>query len=731
MRGLVTITKVYDDGRREVVVDNEENTLTHGFGTALATILTKGRDANLDDFRIGYLQLGTSSYYPKQGWDEELDDGIRKNFYSLHSPLLTRDDYGKDTKLNVVRRKCTKLATNFVPDRDLSFQKEFRWLIDATEVLPPIWNSEGFEEEQTNLAGLTGTGNTRYYATGINFKFVLDEDSCPDKKIREMGLYIRNQEERPGEDEPSLVAYKSVDLDQPLVKQKGVTLEIQWVIEFFDSIRRSAGVSRCITWGATKKERLRNDHPSFNVIHIEAGDVYDLRLNCPNGTRTGGVLSFEVFGESNDIDEYDERFFYGKRGTHWAFVDSNGSDITSQYVGLGDDTGFITFDPGDTYKTLTFSAIDNEYFHFPCTIRFRMLNYTGDKSVPDEDLDNISNEFIVKIRPKKDPFRIKFAGAGSLDLSCGHTDPTAKTGTNLFAYIRLVHDGPYTLSSEGDVSRAYEVGSPETSPTDTNYVRYHKIPIPEGKQDGDTISIDLTTTATVNFEARIYNNPSNVPIYNLNDNSNDLRPYHQKFKDRGKLTYQDILDNSSVLAYRPFCEFYKKNVMGALVSLDGWPTSNINSGYDIFTNTPSQDIYSPGFICNGSTMGSLRRTTPDNNEWAQCFYNSPLLWCWPDTTNGTNFVKFHLTSSKMRIAQGASETNSLGDSNGAPDPLLRYKPEYETAVYSCYIKNLAYDASSWNTVITDKSKVVPVDVSSNNVFAMTIIRMWEIRLTQE
>ena len=71
MRGLVTVNKVYSDGSRETVIDRQENTLTHGFGVVLADILTKGGEADLDDFRIGYLQIGTSSLFENANGDED------------------------------------------------------------------------------------------------------------------------------------------------------------------------------------------------------------------------------------------------------------------------------------------------------------------------------------------------------------------------------------------------------------------------------------------------------------------------------------------------------------------------------------------------------------------------------------------------------------------------------------------------------------------------------------
>ena len=77
MKGLVTITKVYRDGTKEPVCVKDPNILTQGFALDMANLMTAGANTTTQNYKFGYFQLGTSSYYsapvePAQHWTDAL-----------------------------------------------------------------------------------------------------------------------------------------------------------------------------------------------------------------------------------------------------------------------------------------------------------------------------------------------------------------------------------------------------------------------------------------------------------------------------------------------------------------------------------------------------------------------------------------------------------------------------------------------------------------------------------
>jgi len=217
MRGEVTITKVYNDGSREVVCSEECNILTDGLGIAMVNLFTTNADlfqGSLEDFQLKYFQLGTDTYVDTslmtdeqfENWEDSLPEGVENNFYELSSPL-SYSEYGTDTTVHVDNKKIITVETPFLEPYALSY----------------------IYEEQP-VAYLERSSVTRFVDDAIHVKLNLDEGSAVGQDLKEFGLFIKNPRHFKSDDRPVLAAYKIVR--QPISKTDQFSIDVDWSISF-------------------------------------------------------------------------------------------------------------------------------------------------------------------------------------------------------------------------------------------------------------------------------------------------------------------------------------------------------------------------------------------------------------------------------------------------------------------------------------------------------------------
>jgi len=206
MKGLVTIQKVYSDGRKETVLKEGCNILTDGFGISVVNLFTSDGSEQGDDLRIAYFQLGTSGYSDDPDWTDLLPSSTANNFYSLSAPISSIDGYGLDTTLKAVEREIITVEEAFIEASALTYQYENQVLCE-------------FEADSVSDI------NERY----INCKFTIDEKGAVGKSLKELGLFVKNPEHHQDRDRPALAAYKL--LAEPLEKTDAFSLDVEWIID--------------------------------------------------------------------------------------------------------------------------------------------------------------------------------------------------------------------------------------------------------------------------------------------------------------------------------------------------------------------------------------------------------------------------------------------------------------------------------------------------------------------
>jgi len=191
-RGHLTIQKVYKNKTRDTIfVDH--NIVVDGMGYGLSRLFSNDGSSSLEDFKINYFQIGTSSV-PNFG-----DPG----FYSLSAPISS---YGNHSNIETDTHNQITAATEFVDSPVLS---------ETANVV--------FGEINQEFA-------TIIQDSGIAFQIKLDENTANGKDISEIGLFMGNPNGT-GEESSILVAYRNFG---PYSKTSDFELVFNWIIEGID-----------------------------------------------------------------------------------------------------------------------------------------------------------------------------------------------------------------------------------------------------------------------------------------------------------------------------------------------------------------------------------------------------------------------------------------------------------------------------------------------------------------
>ena len=116
MKGHVKITKLFADGRKELVCE-DHNILTDGLGVGLVSLFSDSGSSTVEDHLIGYFQVGSGAFHP-----EDHASSKSKYFSTLQSPLSEKD-YGDNSEREVGTHDLYRLhSPNFVPSYQTSIE---------------------------------------------------------------------------------------------------------------------------------------------------------------------------------------------------------------------------------------------------------------------------------------------------------------------------------------------------------------------------------------------------------------------------------------------------------------------------------------------------------------------------------------------------------------------------------------------------------------------------------
>jgi arylsulfatase A-like enzyme len=247
MKGIVTVKKVFPDGREELV-SRDDNIITVGLAESFVNIFSNNIPANPADLLVGYFQVGSGAHSIPE------DPSLRTHIYSLAEPFLELD-YGLSST-------------------------------DTVDIHDQVYPVKGNFSETTNTQVFKGTFielgdefSSKVTADSVYYRLNLGLNTANGKSISEFGLFSRNPNSLTVE-RSSMIAYKS--LDSAIVKSELFELCIDWQLRFVDSTIETEGL---VTHSG--------DGTGFNVVLIMADDlgidtlgIYDgvnpYELSCPS-----------------------------------------------------------------------------------------------------------------------------------------------------------------------------------------------------------------------------------------------------------------------------------------------------------------------------------------------------------------------------------------------------------------------------------------------------------------
>ena len=110
MRGIVTIKKVFPNGKEELIA-RDDNVITVGLAESFVNVFSNNITGNTSNVLAGYFQVGDGNLLI-----DGIDGDTRKYVYSLANPFV-ESDYGASTTAEInVHNQVYGIKGNFVPD---------------------------------------------------------------------------------------------------------------------------------------------------------------------------------------------------------------------------------------------------------------------------------------------------------------------------------------------------------------------------------------------------------------------------------------------------------------------------------------------------------------------------------------------------------------------------------------------------------------------------------------
>ena len=648
MRGLVTINKVFDDGRQERVIQEECNVLTDGFSMSIVSCMA-GAPSNLaKNLQFKYFQVGTGAYYDYVDVDETntditqfaqaLPQSTHNNFYELSSALPTKEDYGTQGNLKVVEKQVLTVTNPFQPQEDLNYTTSSMFLVEL----------------ERNPA-------TKLNDRSINVKFNIDKDSINDKSIKEFGLFVENPEFKDIE-RPVLAAYKQLPI--AIDKTSEFSLSVEWAI-LLDNNPETIGVDfpihgyeikklgEVLTFYPSVKQGLPNKQYSQS---IDVGQTYDVIIESYTPTPKDGYLTYSLGGDAVS-------------GVHYNIAASSQSPIF--------------WPKGSTRKIITVSSIDSNLFRDQgMNLEITMSSFTGGKRIPDLATDYIPNKFYILFSDTQNT-------PPSFEMGT-----SATTGDSMYFLSALLNEECLSdvevylqVSSTNNLVRIEDVSGNYLASGNTKFV------IPRGDTSG---GVYVSGPAGDDVIVSAYNTVSAVSFtpYNVFAHSNDYRPEEQA---NISISIKDIQDNSGILIEGgnptdAIPEWYLQNVQsGGRVRWAAYPTTKTHSGWDLYVNNPTQDLF-----INTVFLDDIK--APDGVQNATLAYAPSAIYIWPGKqSTGANPTYGPVNSPpKIRRSYSVDVYDQIGRRVERPGQRFPFRSDMSSVVFSTYAYKLGENVSALN-----------------------------------
>ena len=629
MKGLVTINKVYKDGRRETVMDGECNSLTDGLSRTIAGVLGSDPTKIIGNYKFHYFQLGTSSYYDSTGWDEALPDSTSKTFYSLHSPFTSVDDYGAETNVRVVSLDTITAKENFKTLTNVDFTTS------------------------SNVLGvLTPESTANVNETTLLVKITLDENAAVGKTIREAGLFVKNIENNVIADRPILAAYKS--MTEPIVKTDEFSLEIEWVIALSIDFERMENKGKVISFRPSKSKIVQNGVSSQGVAkykkednfvkYLQSNETYNIEIESSTPVEESGYLTWSY------VDPLDDKTDTAISGVHYEVTDSTTSSI---------------FWPAGAQKaTIPFKCLDTSSSFEQKVLIIKLDSFSGKEVIADPKTNHLPNEFVLLLRSDS-AFPV-------LNLSSN-----IKSGAtpSLTDDVKISTSSSDTIVAYLDVSS--EAGQYEfENVLFTSALGHHKVTIPSGAlfKTYRVSSVAGTSLIVSSYNTLSGATPTSAgqDLYQQATHSNDFRHSYNPVGHLTTLSYTDLSANINQLRGSTKSEWYKQNIVGPKSWYAEWPTS--------LSHTPSYNPLNPrpSEIGQSSFFHDL---TPDGLEPAQFVYANKLAYTYP-----TEDKLFSVSGTRITPNLEASGSDNLGRTIDGYPEVTRFSSAMSSVIYSVYVK---------------------------------------------
>jgi len=655
MKGLVTISKVFKDGRRECVLNQERNVLTDGFAIGLTSIFTSTPTKELDQYHFKYFQIGTDSYYsdviiPEVNIDNSefayaLPYTTHNNFYELSSAITDVEDYGLDGDVEVVEREILTVTN------------------------PPFTLSENlnYTTKKVLLAKLPNHPTTKITERSVHVKITIDRESLNGVSIKEMGLFCENPENkfRPV---AALAAYKSIP--EAIVKTPDFALDIEWVIKldsytendpyydvwdlqrigdtlrFYPGVSGRAAAFYTATIGDDKLYNTPGDGPGTGTGRVAKGR-YIVKVESFVPTTKDGYLHYSLSGNAVS-------------GLHYEIDYRTHSPI---YVPKGTTSISIP-----VYNLES----DNAYSNSSTYLEIHLDEFTGGKPLPEVFKDSTPDYFRLFFKNSETPPVISLgtstvdgvaAVTASLDVSCM---------SPVDAYLKFDSTGDLIVKDSRD-----SVILSSDDPVDKGAL----LTIPVGEVLGYvTVSGDSGTSV----EVSCYNIVEGTPETNFFSHSNDFSPEEQiptviSIKDIVSHT-EDLITTNSY--------WWRHTIGHGRIYHPGYPTQKTHSGNDTYSTGPTQHMYLHSYVLSGTKA-------PDGLQDATLSYAPSSIYIWPEVKSA-NKTYYENTGQarpvdsppKIRRSYTSFEKDALGRQIDRQSQTYEFDSSTSTVVISMYVKKL-------------------------------------------
>ena len=642
MRGLVTVTKVFKDGRRERVLEDSCNVLTGGFGIGITSMLSTSPTELIDRFHFKYFQVGVSGYHQDlpeirtpenidhSEWAYSLPLATHNKIYELSSALTSASSYGTDGDIELVTKEVLTVTNPFSPQESLNYT--------TSSLL---------------LAKLPNNPTTNLTDRSVNTKITIDRESLNGISIKEFGLFSENPEGLfiP---RPVMSAYKS--LPEPIVKTSDFSLDVEWIIQLDPSPLRT--LNYYDEWDLFRIGDVLRFYPSvkavgssFYIDTVDKNTTYDITVESTTPTPHDGYLSYSLQGDAVS-------------GLHYSIDSSAASPL---------------FVPrGSTLITIPVSAIDTTgYYNSNTRLDLRMTSFTGGLGIPQVLRDSTPPNFMLYFKSSNAPPIVELGvdntGASSivsglLDTSCLNT---------VSVYLDFSSNGAIVVEDPSSLGGATLLSST------TAIVSGVLLTIPVSATSGTVIvSGGVGTSAQVSS----YNIVSGLPSieYNKFAHSNNFK---NELQPSAFISIQDITDHASDLLIKNN-RWWRENVGASRSYHPGYPTLKDHSGNNSYTTGPPMDLYAHSY-----TLSSIK--APDGVQNATLNYATSAIYIWPENESinkadyaSTGQPKPVNSPPKIQRSYSPFETDSLNRGIGRESQNMEYESTMSSIVFSMYVKKL-------------------------------------------